>query len=596
MKGLQATKQEGAMDKELIDSAAGRSLCDLTLTGCSVVDVLGGRIIDNASVSIKNDFVVGLNDNHEARETLDLGGAYLAPGLIDAHVHIESSLLTPAEYAKIVLPRGTTTVVADPHEIVNVLGYDGMRFMLSASEGLPLDIFFMVPSCVPATEFDTSGAALNASDMYPFLHDERVLGLGEVMNYPGVLAKDRSLMDKIAFFSSARRPIDGHAPGLSGMDLSAYIMAGIGSDHECTTVEEASEKLSKGMYIMLREGSTAKDLKHLLPAVSPQAISRFMICSDDRHPNDLRDEGHMDHALRLLLAGGVAPVDAFRIASLNASQWFDMGGVGAIAPGRKADFVIFSSFENFRAEKVFKAGKLIAENGRLLEDFTAKPMPIRDSVNLKLLSAEDFSIPDKACPIRVIEAKSGSIITGSSQEYPKVENGLCVADTRRDLIKIFIIERHSGSGRIGKGFIRGMGLRRGAIGGTISHDSHNMIVAGVDDRSIFKAAKHLNKLKGGLVYAVGDEVLLDLPLPVAGLMSDRDADFVIGRLRSFEELFIKEGILNDSPLMTLSFMALPVMPSLKITDAGLIDVDRFVPVSLYVEGQATIEHVKGAVE
>jgi len=362
-------------------------------------------------------------------------------------------------------------------------------------------------------------------------------------------------------------------------------MAGIGSDHECTTVDEAREKLSKGMYIMLREGSTAKDLKNLLPAVTPHAVSRFMICSDDRHSNDLRDEGHMDHALRLLLAGGIAPVDAFRIASLNASQWFDMRGVGAIAPGRKADFIVFSSFENFRAEKVFKAGKLIAENDRLLEDFSARPMAIRDSVNLKWLSAEDFSIPDRACPIRVIEAKPGSIITGSGVEYPRVKNGLCVADTERDLVKIFVIERHSGSGRIGKGFIRGMGLRRGAIGGTISHDSHNMIVAGVDDRSIFKAAKHLNKLKGGLVYAVGDEVLLDLPLPVAGLMSDRNADFVIDRLRSFEELFAKEGIANPSPLMTLSFMALPVIPSLKITDAGLIDVDRFVPVSLYAETQ-----------
>ncbi|MDX9784027.1 MAG: adenine deaminase [Spirochaetia bacterium] len=578
------------MDKELIDSAAGRTLCDLTITGCRLVDVLSGRIMENASVSIKNGIVVGLNDNQEARECIDLGGAYLAPGLIDAHVHIESSLLTPAEYAKVVLPRGTTTVVADPHEIVNVLGYDGMRFMLSASEGLPLDIFYMVPSCVPATEFDTSGAALYASDMYPFLHDERVLGLGEVMNYPGVLAKESSLMDKIAFFSSARRPIDGHAPGLSGASLSAYILAGIGSDHECTNPDEAREKLSKGMYIMLREGSTAKDLKNLLPAVTAQAVSRFMICSDDRHSNDLRDEGHMDHALRLLLAGGIAPIDAFRIAALNASQWFDMRSVGAVAPGRKADFVVFTSFDDFKAEKVFKAGRLIAENGRLLIDFAGKPMPIRDSVNLKLLSAEDFSIPDKACPIRVIEAKAGSIITGSCQEFPTVENGLCVADIERDLIKIFVIERHSGSGRIGKGFIRGLGLRRGAIGGTISHDSHNMIVAGVDDRSIFKAAKHLNKLKGGLVYAVGDEILLDLPLPVAGLMSDRDADFVIQRLRSFEELFAEEGVANPSPLMTLSFMALPVIPSLKITDAGLIDVDRFAPVSLYIEKKDKNEH------
>jgi len=571
------------MDKKRIDSAAGRSLCDLRLTGCRLVDVLGGRIIEDACVSIRNGHVVGINDPLEARQTIDLKGKYLAPGLIDAHVHIESSLLTPPEYAKVVLPRGTTTVVADPHEIVNVLGYDGMRFMLTASEGLPLDIFFMVPSCVPATEFDTSGAALYASDMYPFLHDQRVLGLGEVMNYPGVLAREQSLMDKIAFFASARKPIDGHAPGLSGPALSAYIMAGIGSDHECTSPEEAMEKLSKGMYIMLREGSTAKDLRSLLPAIKPNNATRFMLCSDDRHSNDLRDEGHMDHALRLLLSGGIEPVDAFRIASLNATQWFGMREFGAIAPGCKADFVVFSSFQDFRAEQVFKAGNLIAEQGRLLEDFSVRPMPIRDSVNLKLLSAGDFSIPDKSKALRVIETKPGSIITGQGIERPTLKNGLCVSDVERDLLKIFVIERHSGSGRIGKGFIRGLGLKRGALGGTISHDSHNMIIAGVDDVSIFKAARHLNKLKGGLVYAVGEQILMDLPLPVAGLMSDRNADFVIDRLRSFEELFVKEGIGNASPLMTLSFMALPVIPSLRITDAGLIDVDRFSPVDLYAD-------------
>ncbi len=570
------------MNKDLIDTAAGKVPCDLNIRNCTIVDVLGGTFIAKATVSVRSGRIVGVNDGLEARAEIDLGGKFLAPGLVDAHVHIESSLLTPAEYSRVVLPHGTTTVVADPHEIVNVMGYDGMRFMLAASDNLPLDIFFMVPSCVPATEFDTAGAALYASDMYPFLQDKRVLGLGEVMNYPGVLAREQRLMDKIALFTNARKPVDGHAPGLSGAALSAYILAGIGSDHECTTPAEAAEKLSKGMYIMLREGSTARDLGHLIPAITPSSISRFMICSDDRHSNDLRDEGHMDHALRLLLAGGVAPVDAFRIAAANPAQWFGMKDIGVIAPGCKADFVAFSSFEDFRAEMVFKRGRLIAENGVLLENFPPRQVSLRDSVNIKWLTAGDFVIPDQGKKIRVIEARQDSIITGHLVEKPTVRNGECVSDPDRDLIKIFVIERHIGSGRIGKGFIKGLGLKRGAIGGTISHDSHNMIIAGVDNTSIFKAARHLNKIKGGLVYAVGNDIILDLPLPVAGLMSDQNADFVIERLRAFEGIFIREGLTNHSPLMTLSFMALPVISSLKITDVGLIDVDRFAPVDLYV--------------
>lgn len=571
------------MDKELIDAAAGRNPCDLNLVDCAAVDVFGGRIREGVTVSIHKGRIVGVDDGLEARETMDMGGAYLAPGLVDAHVHIESSLLCPPEYAKVVLPSGTTTVVADPHEIVNVLGYDGMRFMLQASENLPLDIYFMVPSCVPATEFDTAGSALYASDMHPFLRDHRILGLGEVMNYPGVLSREQRLMDKIALFSNDRKAIDGHAPGLSGAALSAYIAAGIGSDHECTTVEEALEKLSKGMYIMLREGSTAKDLGKLIPAITPGSAHRFMICSDDRHSNDLRDEGHMDHALRLLLKGGVDPVDAFRIASTNAARWFNLRRVGAVAPGFKADLVAFSSMEGFRAEKVFKDGKVVAEQGSLLKEVPTRPLAIRDSVNIKWLKAEDFSIPFQGGRIRVIEARQDSILTGHLLEEPAVEAGLCVSDPRRDLVKIFVIERHTGSGRIGKGFIKGLGLKRGAIAGTISHDSHNMIVAGVDDASIFKAVRHLNKIKGGLVFVVDQEIVLDLPLPVAGLMSDRDSGFVIQRLRQFEAAFAAEKLTNHSPLMTLSFMALPVIPSLKITDAGLIDVEGFRPVGLFAD-------------
>jgi adenine deaminase len=561
----------------------GGALCDLNLVNCTVIDVFTGRFLPHSTISIRNGKIAGINDNLEARQTEDLGGAYVAPGLIDAHVHIESSLLPPCEYARIVLPHGTTTVIADPHEIVNVLGYDGMRYMLNASQDLPLDVFFMIPSCVPATDFDSAGASFYASDMYPFLQDTRVLGLGEVMNYPGVLRHDPSLLDKIALFRNAGKPIDGHAPGLNGADLSAYIAEGIGSDHECTTPAEALEKVSKGMYVMLREGSTARDLGQLLPAVTPESATRFMFCSDDRHSNDLRDEGHIDYCLRLSLKNGMDPITAFRIACMNAPAWFGIKDLGAIRPGYKADFVCFSSLDDFHVEKVYKNGKVVAENGQLTVEVPKLAPPIRDSVNIKWLTSDDFIIPDKGKKVRVIEARPDSILTENRIVEPLVKNGVCVSDLERDILKLFVIERHTGSGNIGKGFISGLGLKRGALGSTISHDSHNMIIAGVDDVSIFKAARHLNKIKGGLVFTIGDQVVLDLPLPIAGLMSDKDADFVIERLKAFDMVYHEEGMRNPEPLMALSFMALPVIPKLKLTDRGLVDVEHFTTVDLYVD-------------
>ena len=570
-------------NKDLKDAGRGAVPCDLNLANCSLVDLLRGEVRKNATVSIRKGVVAGVDDGLRADRVIDLKGLYLAPGLIDSHVHIESSLLSPPEYARVVAPHGTTSVIADPHEIANVMGYEGMRYMLASSEGLPIDVYLMVPSCVPATDFDTAGAALYASDMHPFIREPRVLGLGEVMNYPGVLYKDQKLLDKIAIFRDSGMPIDGHAPGLTGGALSAYIAAGIGSDHECTTPAEALEKLSKGMYIMMREGSTARDLRNLIPAINPRTAGQFLICSDDRHANDLVDEGHMDFALRLLLAGGVDPIDAFRIACLNPARWFGLPTSGAVAPGYKADFVVFDSFDDFHARMVFKDGVLIAEDGRLLVDPPGARPPARDSVNIKWLTEDDFRIPLEGQNIRVIEARPGSIITGERIMKPTVEDGLCVADIARDLLKVFVIERHTGSGNIGKGFITGFGLKRGAIGLTISHDSHNMIVAGVDDRSIFRAAKHLNKMKGGMVFVVDDEVILSLSLPIAGLMSDLGAASVVERLRAFEEVFAREGLSNHTPLMTLSFMALPVIPKLKITDRGLVDVERFAPVGLFVD-------------
>ncbi|PKL07721.1 MAG: adenine deaminase [Spirochaetae bacterium HGW-Spirochaetae-7] len=571
---------------DYIDVARGRTPADLNLIDCRMVDFFRGRIVDGAMVSIYRGYIVGVNDGLEARKTQDLGGKYLCPGLIDAHVHIESSLLSPVEYARMVAPRGTTAVIADPHEIANVLGHDGINWMLRASDGIPLDVYMMVPSCVPATHFDTAGASLFASDLARFARDERVLGLGEVMNYPGVLAGDPRVMDKISLFWEAGKAIDGHAPGLSGRDLSAYALSGIRSDHEATTPGEALAKLGKGMWIMARLGSSARDLENLIPAMNGETIRRMMLCTDDRHPNDIAAEGHIDAAVRALISGGVPFLDALRMACHNPALYYGLRRSGAIAPGYKADLVAFSDPADFRAELVLKAGEVIAKGGvptagyEKMGGSTLAP-PLRDSVNIKWLEEKDFRIPDEGSLARVIEAQPGSIITGASLERPKVSEGLCVSDTERDIIKIFVIERHTGSGSIGKGFIRGLRMKRGAMGSTVSHDSHNMIIAGVDDASIFKAARRLNAMKGGFVITDGAEVLAELALPVAGLMSDKPASEVIAKLAEFEEFFRMEGMPGASPLMTLSFMALPVIPSLKITDKGLVDVDTFEQVSLF---------------
>ena len=359
--------------------------------------------------------------------------------------------------------------------------------------------------------------------------------------------------------------------------------AGIRSDHECVTAEEALEKISKGMYVMIREGSATRDLASLVGAVSRRNASRFLLCSDDRHPTDLVDEGHIDRSVRLLVRAGVDAMDAIAMATLNPCRYFGLRNSGAIAPGYKADFVAASSLQEFEAEVVIKSGQIVAEEGRLVRAVESRPAVLRDSVNIKWLTEEDFRIPAEGRRMRVIEARPRTLITGELILEPSQREGLCVSDPARDLLKIFVIERHKGSGNIGKGFIKGLGLKRGAIGSTISHDSHNMILVGADDASIFKAARHLNKIGGGLVVTDGDRILLDLPLPIAGLMSDRDALWVVERLKAFDEHFRTEGLTNDSPLMTISFMALPVIPKLKITDRGLVDVERFAPVGLFAD-------------
>ncbi len=569
---------------DVLAAAAGRSRCDLNIIHCSLVDLFQGTVVHDAVVSISNGLIVGVNDGLEAAETYDARGRYLAPGFMDAHVHIESSLLCPAEYTRVVLTRGTTAVAADPHEIVNVLGYEGMNYMLRSSEGLPLDVYLTVPSCVPATHFDSSGASLYASDMHQFAREKRVLGLGEVMNFPGVLAAETTLLDKIALFKEAGKAIEGHAPGLRGRDLSAYIAAGIRSDHESTDSDEAAEKVSKGMYVMIREGSAARDLEALVGAVTPANARRFLLCSDDRHPTDLVREGHIDRMLRMLVARGVDPIDALRMATINAAERFGLSNSGAVAPGFAADLVLLEDLTDFVVSAVFKCGVLWAEKGRLVRDIESRPYPLRDSVNIKWLEESDFRIAAEGKRVRVIEAREGSLLTWERIETVPVDgDGYCQSDPERDLLRIYVIERHRGTGNMGRGYISGLGLKRGAVASTISHDSHNLIVVGVDDASIFKAARHLNKIGGGLVATVGDRVVADLPLPIAGLMSELSAEEINRRLDQFEDFFRSEGLTNTQPLMTLSFMALPVIPHLKITDRGLVDVDRFVGVPLFAD-------------
>ncbi len=569
---------------ELAAAATGRVPCDLNIVDCSLVDLFQGKTIPGSTVSVCRGVVVGVNDGLRAERTYDAGGLFLVPGFMDAHVHIESSLLSPAEYARVVVPRGTTSVAADPHEIANVLGYDGINYMLRFSENLPLDVYLTVPSCVPATNFDSAGAALYASDMHQFAREERVLGLGEVMNFPGVLAAETTLMDKIALFKGSGKAIEGHSPGLRGRDLSAYIAAGILSDHEATDAEEASEKVSKGMWVMIREGSAARDLEALVKAVTPRNARRFLLCSDDRHPTDLMREGHIDRMLRMLVERGVDPIDALRMATLNPAERFGLRGSGAVAPGFAADFALLKDLKDFEVAVVVKRGKVAAEGGKLVAEVEKRPSALRDSVNIKWLEAEDFRIKREGRRARIIEAREGSLVTGARIEEPPMgADGYCASDPARDILRIYVIERHKGTGNMGKGFISGLGLKRGAIASTISHDSHNLIVVGVDDTSIFKAAKHLNKIGGGLVVTDGAEVVLELPLPIAGLMSDRPAEETIERLDAFERYFAAEGTANTEPLMTLSFMALPVIPHLKITDRGLVDVDRFERVDLFVD-------------
>ncbi len=566
-------------DPRLLETARGDQPADVVLADARLVNVFTGEI-ETVDIALSGTHVAGVGEGYEGRTTLPLDGAWVIPGLIDAHVHIESSLVTPPEFARAVVPRGTTTVVSDPHEIANVHGVEGIRFMLGASEGLPLSVFVMASSCVPATSMSTSGASLDAEALAELGRHPRVLGLAEVMNFPGVIHGDPEVMEKLHAFEG--RPVDGHAPGVRGHALNAYVAGGPGSDHESTTAEEALEKLRRGVWAFLREATNARNLEALLPVVTPANARRVALCTDDRQPPDLLDDGGIDQMVRRAIAAGIQPVEAIRLATLNPSEYFGLRDRGAVAPGRRADLLVLDDLDTLEIREVWSGGTKVAEAGRCLSwDLPAPPTAPTPSMALRL-EADAFRIPAREGDVRVIGAVPDQLVTEARTERPTVRDGMVVSDPARDLLKIAVAERHTGSGRIGLGLVRGLGLTRGAMAGTVAHDHHNLIVAGADDTSMRTAALAVADAGGGLAVAEGTEVRALLPLPVGGLMSPRPIEEVRALLDEVVAAARALGSGLHDPFMAMSFLGLEVIPRLKITDRGLIDVDAFRPVPLWV--------------
>ena len=551
--------------------ARGDEPADLVIRGGRVFSSFTREWLDT-NVAVVDGIVAGLGD-YDGRETLDATGKYLVPGFVDAHLHLESSKLLVDEFARLVLPLGTTAVVADPHEIANVLGTDGVHWLLDASSDLPLEIYFMAPSSVPASDFESPRRALTIGDLEGLLRRRHVLGVAEMMNFPGVVGGSEHELAKVQLAAH----VDGHAPGLTGRQLNAYASVGIRSDHEAATVEEGRERLRVGMWLLIREASAARNLRALIPLVLEYGPSRIAFCTDDREPEHIADDGHINSIVRDAVALGVPPEDALVMASLNPALYHGLAHLGAISPGYRADVLVLPDLVSFVPELVLKAGRPVEEIASV-----AVPEWVRNTVRVGAVPPDVFRIPWAGGNARVIGLVPGQIVTESLVDEPRVEDGAAVADPSHDLAKIAVLERHLGTGRVGLGFVRGFGLARGAFGATLAHDAHNMVVVGVDDAAMTRVVERLAELGGGIVVADATSVLSELPLPVAGLLSDRPLAEVLEASRALNAAAQELGVAYPHPFQVLAFLALSVIPSLKITDRGLVDVDRFELVPLAV--------------
>ncbi|WP_202707138.1 adenine deaminase [Sporosalibacterium faouarense] len=560
--------------KKKIDLAAGRNEPELVLKNAKIVNVFSHEIIQG-DVAINEGKIVGIGE-YKSENEIDMEGKYIAPGLIDGHVHIESSMVAPPQFARTVVPRGTTTIIADPHEIANVLGMEGIRYMIDTSEGLPMNIFFMLPSCVPATSFEHSGAILGADKLEELINHDRVLGLGELMDYPSVIAGNEDTIQKIEI--AKNKIIDGHGPDISGKNLNAYVIAGVETEHECSTVEEMINRLRLGMYILIREGSAARNLETLIRAVNQENSRRCLFCTDDKHPEDILEKGHIDYNVRLAVKNGVDPITAIQMGTINAAECYGLKNIGAIAPGYDADIIVFDNLKEFNILEVFKKGQKVAEDQKAL--FEVKEIDnsnVVDTVRIKEISKEDLELSITSDVVNVIRLLPHSLVTEKVVRKVENENGKFKYHKNLDILKMAVIERHNATCNIGLGLVEDFKLKGGAIASTIAHDSHNIIVIGDNDEDMLAAINEVSRVGGGITICSGGKPVKTLPLPIAGLISKNSMEDVDSELKemlniAYNQLGVSEKI---DPFMTLAFLALPVIPDIKVTDKGLFDVTKF---------------------
>jgi adenine deaminase len=566
----------GRLYMDLMDFSTKIKKSELVFKNANIVNVFSHEII-KADLAIEKGIIVGIG-NYDGIRNIDVEGKYIIPGFIDSHVHIESSMVSPLEFSKAIIPRGTTTIITDPHEIANVCGLDGIEYMLNSTKELPLDVYLMLPSCVPATNFENSGAILKAKDLEKYINHERILGLGEMMNYPGVINKDKEVIDKLNLAKKNNKYIDGHAPNVIEEELNAYVISGISTDHECATVDEMLEKIRLGMYVMIREGSAAKNLETLIKGVNNFNYKRCLLCTDDKHPQDILKNGHIDNNIKIAIKNDIDPICAIEMATINVANCYNLKNIGAIAPGYVADIVIVDNLNEFNILEVYKNGELVGKDKKAL--FEAKEIEnsnVTNTVNVSSITTEDLSIKLEKDIVNVIGLLSHSLVTEKLKRKVDTENNEFKFNKDIDILKLVVVERHKNKKSIGLGLVENFKLKNGAIASTIAHDSHNIIVVGDNDIDIINAIDEIRKMGGGIAISSNNQILDSLSLPIAGLMSDKNIEFVSDKLDkmlniAYDKLNVSKDI---EPFMTLAFLALPVIPHIKLTDKGLFDVDNF---------------------